>query len=131
MTPWTVDLIADRWTPFSDGFQFPPGIDLTGDTCRAQVRVYRDAPGPPLIDLQNAPAGTQGLAIEIATDPATMVATSTIRMMIAEATLRAIAKSSPAGGDIVLAWDLHVTLSSVGKRRWIAGSFTIRAGATQ
>lgn len=131
MNPWTVDLVADRWTPFDDSFQFPAGVDLTGAVLRAQVRAYRDAPGAPLIDLGNATAGAQGLSISTASDPDTAIITSTVRMSIDEATIESIIKTNPVGGDLCLAWDLHVTIAGVGKRRWIAGSFTIRAGATQ
>ncbi|WEK42993.1 MAG: hypothetical protein P0Y64_16870 [Candidatus Sphingomonas colombiensis] len=131
MTPWTVDLVADRWTPFADSFQFPAGVDLTGATLRAQVRGYRDAPGAPLVDLSNAALGMQGLSVTTTVDNETSIATSTVGMAINEVAIESLVKTNPTGGDLCLVWDLHISLAGFDKRRWIAGAFTIRAGATQ
>ena len=88
------------------------GIDVTGVSLRAQIRLGPDTPGAPLVSLDTVTTdGTQGLRV-IGT-PAAIdgVMTSTVRMTILNATMIDPAKIPPAaerGDNAVLAWALQI-----------------------
>lgn len=131
MTPGTLDLRVQRWTPFTYAIAFP--FDFTGATMAMHVRSYRDAPGSPLINLQNATAPAQGLSVSVATVGG--VTTSTVQIRIDETTIEALlpfpASGVRAGEDVPLVWDIHITGGGFAKSRWIEGAFIIKSGATQ
>lgn len=125
------DLAANRWSPFVHVIDFV-GFDLTGATFKAQVRDTLDDPGAALITLNNAGAGAQG--ISVTTTSSGGVTTSHVTVQIDEATIEGVyapgTGKHPAGADIELFYDLHITSGGI-KVRWLEGYFTIRAGATQ
>lgn len=133
MTPGTLPLTVQRGTPFVYRIDFP-GYDLTNAGLAAQVRLYRDQPGAPLVSLVAAQPLAEGLSVEVATE-ADGIPTSTLQIRINETTIEQL-RPFPANGlepaePVVLVWDLHLTISPVGKRRWIEGSFTISPGVTR
>ncbi|WP_404713203.1 hypothetical protein [Sphingomonas sp. MMS24-J13] len=128
-------LAVDRWTPFVRILTFK-GVNLTGATLHAQVRVTADAPGDPLIDLPpTSTPGVEGIRL-VSVDTTGVVPVSTVEMRIAAASLANSAKApsappSATGSDVTLAWDLHVTPSGGDKQRWLYGPFVIVAGVTR
>lgn len=129
ITPGTLPLVAQRWTPFVYTIDFE-GIDFTGATMAMQVRLYRDAPGDPIISLVNAASNAQGLSVSVVTTEG--VPTSTVQIRINETTLEAILLNAGLpGADVKLAYDLHITGGGFEKTRWVEGDFIIRPGATQ
>lgn len=135
MTAATSPMTAERWTPFLDTVEVE-GLDMAGGTFAMQVRLYKDAPGDPLLSLSNATAGTQGLSVT--SSEIDDVPVSVITVQIDEATIEAIlpfavTDGSPnrrAGSDLVLAYDLIATATGFPKQRLIEGDFTIKAGVT-
>lgn len=133
----TVDLTANRWEPFVDPTDFE-GYDYSAATFAMQVRLYRDAPGDPLISLTNATAGSQGVSVSVATDDDDQPI-STVTIQIDEATLEAVlpfavTSGSPnrkAGTDLELYYDLQITGGGHTKLRRMEGTFTIKAGVTR
>lgn len=125
-----VPLIADRWTAFVRTLVFR-GVDLTGADFRAQVRLYPDALGAPLIDLQTvSSAAAQGLRlISVVQEDGRPV--SRIGLRINESTMEAMPQQGEIGTDLELAWDLHVTPAGGLKQRRLFGPFIVRAGVTQ
>lgn len=123
MTPARDDVRAYRWATFAEPFPIV-GIDLTGATAAMQVRAYPDAPGAAL--------ATATVAIGVTTDDG--VTTSTLTATIAEATIEALlpfpANGTEPGAELRLAYDIVVTTSALGKRRWIEGAFIIVPGVT-
>jgi hypothetical protein len=133
MTPGTLNLRAYRWTPFVYLIDII-GYDLTAATFAAQVRQYRDEAGSPLITLANASSSAEGISVSVATTEG--VPTSTVQLRINETTLEGILPLSSSGRpsddpDVPLVWDLHITTAALGKVRWLQGTFTLVAGATQ
>lgn len=129
ITPGRLDLTVQRWTPFAYPIDFK-GIDFTGATMAMQARLYRDAPGSPLIALVNAASNAEGLSVSVAT--ADGVPTSTVQIRINETTAEALLlNAGKPGDDITLVYDLHITGGGFPKSRWIEGALIIRAGATQ
>lgn len=129
ITPGKLDLTVQRWTPFVYQIDFE-GLDFTGATMAMQVRLYRDAPGDPLIALANAAANAEGLSV-LATSVGG-VTTSTVQIRINETTAESLLlNAGKPGDDIALVYDLHITGGGLMKTRWIEGSLIIRAGATQ
>jgi hypothetical protein len=133
MTPGTLPLTVQRGTPFVYRIDFPD-YDLTTAGLAAQVRLYRDQPGAPLISLTAAQPLAQGLSVTVLTDD-DGVPTSTLQIRINETTIEDLLPFPVNGLEpaepVVLAWDLHLTISPVGKRRWIEGPFTISPGVTR
>lgn len=132
MTPGTLPLVVQRGTPFVYRIDFP-GIDLTGAGLAAQVRLYRDQPGDPLIALTEAQPNAEGLSVATVTEAG--VPTSTLQIRINETTIEDLlpfpANGTEPNDRIELVWDLHLTISPVGKRRWIEGPFIISPGVTR
>lgn len=136
MTAATLDIAVDRWAPFSDSINFE-GFDFTGGTFSLQARLYRDAPGDPLISLTNSTAPAQGLSVAVTTTDG--VPTSVLAIRINETTLEGVlpfavtdgAPNRKAGTDVELVWDLQITATGFPKARWLEGVFTINAGVNQ
>lgn len=133
ITPATVPLVAQRWSPFVDitGFE---AYDFSAATFEMHVRAYRDAPGDPIIELTNAASNAQGISVTTATVDVDGVPTivSYVQIRINKTTIRDILLGAAgAGKDIILVYDLHITAAGIDNVRWMEGSFTIRAGATQ
>ncbi|MBU2233198.1 MAG: hypothetical protein KKG69_18180 [Alphaproteobacteria bacterium] len=130
ITPGRLDLTVQRWSPFDYTIQLPVGIDFTGATAAMQARLYRDAPGEPILSLVNASSAGQGLSFT--TETTDDIATSFLRIRINETTAEAILlNAGKAGADVVLAYDIHITGGGFAKTRWYEGALIVRAGATQ
>ena len=124
--PADIDLRAYRGVPFIDVTAFE-GQDYASATFTMELRRFRDAPGDPLVALANAVASAQGISCSIATDGG--VLTSAVRIQINETTIEGLAKTSPAGGDLELAYALDVTGGGLGKHRRMQGRFIVEASA--
>jgi hypothetical protein len=133
MTPGTLPLVVQRGTPFVYRIDFP-GLDLSEAGLAAQVRLYRDQPGAPLINLAKAQAQAEGLSVTVVSDNEG-VPTSTLQIRINETTIENTLPFPNNGTEpndrVDLVWDLHLTISPVGKRRWIEGPFIITPGVTR
>ena len=131
MTPVVEDLYAYRWTPFLELFPIE-GIDLTGATLAMEVRPYRDAPGSALITLAPAVSSAEGLSLSVAT--AGGIPTTTIAVRINETTIEALlpfpASGVEPGANVSLVYDMHITATGLGKRRWFEGAFIVVPGVT-
>lgn len=122
-------LPVKRWTPFDVSLRFE-GKDLTGAVMRAQVRQTPDAPGTALIDLTTVTTtNTEGLRF-VGVDTSGIVPVSTVQMRINEPTIEGLPFPAEQGTDLVLAWDMHITIDGL-KQRWLEGPFTVYAGVTQ
>lgn len=129
ITPGRLDLTVQRWTPFAYQIDFE-GLDFTGATMAMQVRLYRDAPGDPLISLSNAAPNAEGLSVAVAEIDGGVI--TTVQIRINETTAEALLlNAGKPGDDITLVYDLHIAGGGFPKTRWIEGTLIIRAGATQ
>lgn len=130
INPAQLDLTAQRWTPFVYVVDFE-GLNLTGATFAADIRLYRDAPGAALIALSNAAANAQGVSVSVTID-GDDVPTSHVQIRINETTLESLLLGAAgAGRDVDAVWDMHITGGGFIKSRWLEGAFKIRAGVTQ
>ncbi|BEV00063.1 hypothetical protein [Novosphingobium olei] len=121
-------VVVNRWQPGRVDLDFV-GYDFASASFRAQVRAYRDAPDPALITLANAAAGEEGVSVSVTTTDG--VPTSTVTLLFADTTIRALPFTNPRGTDLQLVWDLTVTAPGGLKTRWLEGPFTIHGGSTQ
>ena len=130
ITPGRLDLVVQRWTPFVYLLEFA-GLNFTDVSAMSMhIRLFRDAPGSPLVALTSASPSDEGLSFEVAAVDG--VAISTVQIRINETTIEGLLlNAGKAGADIVLRYDLHVTGAGYPKTRWVEGDFTIRPGATQ
>lgn len=130
ISPGTLNLTAQRWSPFFHSIAFV-GYDFTAGVFAAHFRLLRDAAGDPLIALANAAEGSQGMSLIVTTDDDD-VPTSVLTLQIDEATLEPLLlNAGKAGEDRSIVWDLHITGVDLPKARWLQGSFIIAAGSTQ
>lgn len=159
ITPGRYDIGADRWVACIRTFAFV-GLDFTGATFSAQVRLTPDATGSPLVSLATVGGiSTEGVsllyggtatitahiaagrlhAIPSGTNPLTglpyaagdTVALSQVGFRINETTMEGLPFPGERGDDAVLAWDMHITPSGGIKDKYMGGIFTVRAGVTQ
>lgn len=129
ITPGRLDLTVQRWTPFVYQIDFE-GLDFTGATMAMQARLYRDAPGAPLISLGNAASNAEGLSVSVSVVEGVTI--STVQIRINETTAETLLlNAGKPGDDVRLVYDLHITGGGLPKTRWIEGALIIRAGATQ
>lgn len=127
--PGTVNLQADRYTPYEENFIFA-GIDLTDSVMKAQVRDRRDG-GAIRATLNTVTMeNTEGLRL-VSAGEIDGIMTSAVAMFIDEATMEAMPSGLEIGDDIDLYWDLHITPDGGVKRNYLRGLFTVLAGATQ
>ena len=151
MTPGNLPIGADRWTAYIETLQFFD-LDLTDAVFAMQVRQIPDAPGDPLIALTTVEsgaaegvrliyAGTATVAAHVAAgrlgeipegyDGGDTLLLSLVGIRINESTMEEMPFPSELGDDLALAWDMHITPSGALKQRYLFGTFTVRAGATQ
>lgn len=134
MTAAKGDLYLERWAPVDLSIPFE-GFDFTGvSDLTLQIRDYPDAPGDPLLALAVAAPPTQGLSMAVATVGG--LTTSTLRILIGEATLEALlpypANGAGEGESIELAYAVHFSATAYPtKRRWLEGAAIIVPGANQ
>lgn len=133
MIPGPLPLVVQRGTPFVYRIDFP-GLDLSEAGLAAQVRLYKDQPGAPLINLVKAQPQAEGLSVTVVTSEQG-VPTSTLQIRINETTIENTLPFPTNGTEpndrVDLVWDLHLTISPVGKRRWVEGPFIITPGVTR
>ena len=135
ISPGKLDLVVQRWTPFDYSIQLPVGLDFTTAVAKMQVRLRPDAPGLPIIDLENASPAGEGLSFSSVTDAG--VVTSTLRIRVNETTAEGILlnagklPSVDCRQDVRLSYDIHITGGGFAKTRWLEGVFIIRPGTTQ
>lgn len=117
-------IIADRYGALVRHI-FVVGLDLTGLDMRAQVRLYGDVPGAPLVDLAPVSNGNaQGLRlVEVTSDDAGLP-TSHVEIVINETTMEMLPYAGEIGDATTLAWDWQVTIAGR-KRRLAKGEFQI------
>jgi hypothetical protein len=117
-------IIADRYGAVVRHI-FVAGLDLTDIEMRAQVRLYGDVPGAPLVDLLTVANGNaQGLRlVEVTSDDAGLP-TSHIELVINETTMEALPYAGEIGDVTTLAWDWQITIAGR-KRRLAKGEFQI------
>lgn len=120
-------LLVNRWQPNKIEVDFV-GYDFTGQTFKAQVRAYQDAPDPALITLENAASPGEGISVTVVTTDG--IPTSTIQLRINETTVEGLPFSNPKGTDLELVWDLTIGSGSA-KTRWLEGPFIVHGGSTQ
>jgi hypothetical protein len=124
------DLVANRWEPFVHTIDFE-GFNFTGATFIMQVRLMRDAPGSPLVDLGTVGGvGTEGITLTgVATVNGASVSSVSIR--INEATVEGLPAAGEIGDDLDLFYDLQITPAGGVKYRALEGAFTVHAGVTK
>lgn len=125
-------LRARRWVPFVELIPFV-GIDFTGATFVAQVRLYPDAPGDPLISLANAAANAQGVSVSVTFDDDGLP-TSWVQLRINETTIEDTLPFTGAGHpgrDVTVAWDLIAIGGGYPKSVWLEGPFNIAPGVSR
>ena len=123
----TLALEAQRWTPFVYQIEFQD-INLTGATYAMQVRDRKDGGQVRATLAGTATPGAEGVRLVGVVD-----GTSTLEIVIAEATMEAMDIASDAGSpgsDGLAFWDLHITPSGGSKFVALAGDFIVKAGAT-
>lgn len=128
-TPATINLGADRYTPFVDAFRLT-GIDLTGADFKMQVRDRKNG-GAVRADLTTvASVLSQGVSIAgvdlVAGSPVTDIA-----IRIDEAAMTAVPTGPSIDSDVICYWDLQATPVGGFQQVYAAGTFTVRAGVTQ
>ncbi|MDO7843463.1 hypothetical protein [Sphingomonas immobilis] len=130
-TPGRVNWRVNRWVPFVDTIAVR-GIDLSAGPFLMQVRLFRDAPGAPLLNLVAAAANAEGISASVATSGG--VPTTTIQIRVNETTIEGLlpypGNGVQPGADVPLVWDMLIG-SGATKSRWFEGSFTIIPGVTQ
>lgn len=111
------------------------GVDWSDGTFAMQVRNWPGDTGDPIISLGNASAGAEGISASYVTDyvhPDTgeELAATIIRAQINETTLEALSLGADASKPVVLHYDIHATITGLGKFMLMAGTFTINPGVT-
>jgi hypothetical protein len=118
--PAALDIRAGRHVPFDRSFAIT-GLNLTGATAAAQVRLTGDTAGTALI--------TFSPTISVNTSGASPV--STIRLQATKTVMEGLPAAPEVGADAVLAWDLVVTTISEAAAVYLRGAFIVEAGVTQ
>ena len=127
--PGTLPLTGGRWVPFKPYEIEFRGVDLTGASFAAQVRLTRDTPGTPLISLTGASSPAEGISVSV--DASGDLPVSTIQIRINEATMEGLPAAGEVGDDLELFWDMHITPSGGTKAVYFEGPFIVKGGATQ
>lgn len=129
MLPGILHFNVPRWAPYTRLIDFE-GYDFSAATFAMEVRLYRDAPGAPLLALGNAAANAQGISCTVTTTAG--VPTSHVLFRINKATLTGILlNAGRPGEDVRLVQDLHITGGGLPETRFTEGDFTILAGVVQ
>jgi hypothetical protein len=148
--PGRYDITADRWVACIRTFSFV-GLDFTGATFAAHVRLKPDVGGAPLVNLANAASNAEGLHL-IGVYTSTIAAhidagrlsevppghsltdtvpLSQVGMRVNEVTMEGLPFPGERGDNATLAWDIHITPTGGIKDKYLGGDFVVVAGATQ
>lgn len=124
----TLDITAPRHVPLVYLIDFDSEFTetLDGATLDMHVRLLKDNPGSPLINLNPAAAGSQGLSMDYDAE----TDTTTVVIQINQATMKALPPANEIGEDLELWWDLHVTPDGGTKAVYLRGKFIVQAGVT-
>src|SRR4028118_2181641 len=102
-------LRGGRWEPFELEIELL-GVDLSGATVEMPVRLYRNAPGQPLIALGQVAPPAQGITFAV------LDGNSTIRVLINETTMEGLPFSGEPGEDSEFQYDIQVTRPGVHRK---------------
>lgn len=117
-------IVGDRYAPLVRHV-FIEGLDLTGITMRAQVRLCGDTPGVPLVDLLTVTNGNaEGLRLVEVTTDGNGLPTSHVEIVINETTMEGLPYVGELGDAAQFAWDWQIVLNNR-KRRLARGEFEI------
>lgn len=151
-SPTRVDLVGDRNVSFVETIS-RVGVNLTGASFAAQVRLYPDAPGAPPITMTVTLlyGGTATVSAHIAAgrltaeiysliNPASgvlyasgdSVVISVLELFIDDSGMVApyVPAAREAGDDVMMAWDMVITPSGSPADKWFFGEFRVRGTVT-
>jgi hypothetical protein len=118
-----------RWQRYGKTLRFL-GVDLTSADMRLQVRLYRNAPGAPLIDLQTVTNGNaEGLRL-VSVTQVDGKPVSTVSLIVNETTMEGTPFMGEAGADSVFAYDAQITPAGGFKQVWLEGQFWVLSAVT-
>lgn len=111
------------------------GVDWSAGTFVMQIRNEPGDTGDPLVSLENASAGAEGISASYVEEYAVpdsdqVVPATIIRPQVNETTLEALSLGADTSKPVVLHYDIHATVSGLGKFVLMAGTFTISPGVT-
>lgn len=131
ITPRTLRLRVDRRRAVRILFRVK-GYDLTSATYRAQVRLYPDAPGDPILDLPKVNDTSNGLLF-LSVETVDGAPISLLQMQVSPATMAsgAIPAAPPGDDSITLSWDLNLTPPGQVEAVYVRGPFQIDGVVTQ
>lgn len=129
-----VPLDIDRGSPRLFTIQII-GANLTGADLHAQLRLYPDAPGDPLLDLPLTTSGTSPGVRLIDVDTSGTLPSSFIRLQIPAMATGSGAGQLPAAAEpgeaLAISWDLFVTPAAQTTDRWFFGPVTVNGTVTK
>ncbi|WBO23925.1 hypothetical protein [Sphingomonas abietis] len=107
------------------------GIDLSlaGTSWHAQVRLYPDAAGAPVVDLPQTTDGTVSGVRLAGTDLTGLLPVSFLDVQVAGSVN--FPAASEVGDNADLAWDLFVTVPGLPSTKWIAGPVAVVGTVTK
>ncbi|WBO21986.1 hypothetical protein [Sphingomonas abietis] len=107
------------------------GIDLSlsGTSWHAQVRLYPDAAGAPVVDLPQTTDGTVSGVRLAGTDLTGLLPVSFLDVQVAGSVN--FPPASEVGDNADLAWDLFVTVPGLPSTKWIAGPVAVVGTVTK
>lgn len=132
ITPGKVDLVGFRDLVFADYFRFE-GLNLTGAGLRMQVRLYPNADGDPLIDLEPVAdiAAEEGLLLEVDLDGAIPVSTVYFNILRATTANLPVGASHEPGEPDIFSYDLVTTGTNFDQLLLVRGFFIIEPITTR
>lgn len=132
-------VVADKRTPWGgisgNADIVVLGVDWSDATFKLQIRAEPGDSGDPIVELANASAGAEGISAQYVTaysvpDSDEVVAATIIRPQIDEATLEALALAADTAKLMQMHYDIHATVTGIGKFVMVAGIFSIAPGVT-
>jgi hypothetical protein len=127
----TLNISANRHAPFGPYVIRLEGLDMTGGSARAQVRLKPDTPGAALIDLSTSGvAGIYDEGIYLTNTVEDGQSIANFSLFIEEATMEALPAAAAVGDNLTLYWDLQITPSGAVAIVLLRGTFTVIAGVT-
>lgn len=135
----SLDIVADKRVPWGgirgDGDIVAMRVDWSAGTFKMEIRAEPGDSGTPLVALENAAAGAQGISATYDANyahPATgaIVGATTIRPQINETTLEALSLASDPARAAPAHYDIHATVTGMGKFVLAYGTFSIKPGVT-
>lgn len=134
-----INIAADKRVPWGgvsgEADMVVLGADWSAGTFAMQLRNEPGDTGTALVSLTNASPGAQGTSASydagyLHPETGVVVGATIIRPQINETTIEALALDSDPAKPLVLHYDIHATISGIGKFVLMAGTFTIKPGVT-